>query len=59
LEQAETMALDRSVPQSEGNSQITDPLVTDIFQARQALGANDLPGALRSTQAAQVLAQAN
>ena len=57
LEQAETMALDRSVPQSESSTQITDPLVTDIFQARQALGAKDIAGALHSAEAARVLAQ--
>jgi hypothetical protein len=57
LEQAETMSLDRSVPQSEGSSQITDPLVTDISQARLALGANNIPGALHSAEAAKVLAQ--
>lgn len=57
LEQAETMALDRSVPQSEGGMPIADPLVTDIFQARQALGTNDLQGALHSTQAAQAVAK--
>ena len=57
LEQAETMALDRSVPQSEGSTQITDPLVADISGARQALGAQDIPGALRSAEAAQVLAK--
>jgi hypothetical protein len=57
LEQAETMALDRSVPQSEGSMQITDPLVADISQARQSLGAQNIPGALHSAEAAQVLAQ--
>jgi hypothetical protein len=57
LEQAETMALDRSVPQSEGSTPITDPLVTDISQARQALGAQNIPGALHSAEAARVLAQ--
>lgn len=57
LEQAETMALDRSVPQSEGDVSITDPLVTDISQARLALGANNIPGALHSAEAAKDLAQ--
>jgi len=57
LEQAETMALDRSVPQSEGSMPITDPLVTDIAQAREALGMKDVSGALRSAEAAQALAR--
>jgi hypothetical protein len=52
LEQAETQALDRSVPQSQGNLPITDPLVTRISQARWALGENNIPAALRATQAA-------
>jgi hypothetical protein len=57
LERAETMALDRSVPQSEGRTQITDPLVTDIYESRQALGARNMSGALHSAEAAQGLAQ--
>ncbi len=56
LEQAETRALDRSVPQNSGENPISDPLVNDISQARQALGMKDTPAALRSIAAAQTLA---
>ena len=53
LEQAETRALDRSVPQSAGDNAISDPLVNDIYLARQALGAKNIPGALQSINAAR------
>ncbi|GLR65412.1 hypothetical protein GCM10010909_00900 [Acidocella aquatica] len=56
LEQAETRALDRSVPQNACNNMIMDPLVTDISQARQAFGMKDIPGTLRAIGAAQALA---
>lgn len=56
LEQAESLALNRSVPQGDGNIQITDPLVTDISQAREALGMKDIAGALHATAAAETLA---
>lgn len=52
LEQAETLALTRAVPQSEGNMPITDPQVTRISQARWALGAKNIPRALIAAQAA-------
>ncbi len=58
LEQAETMALDRSVPQSQGNMSSNDPLITNISQARLALGMKDIPGAMRDTQTALTLATA-
>jgi hypothetical protein len=47
--------LDRSVAQNAANNQITDPLVSDIFQARQALGMKDIPGALHLITVAQAL----
>jgi len=56
LERAESLALDRSVPQSEGNNEITDPMIADIARARGALGMKDIAGALHATQAAQTLA---
>jgi len=59
LEQAETQALDRAVPQSQGNMPITDPLVTRISQARWALGENNLPAALHATEAALKWAERN
>ena len=41
LEMAATRALDRSVPLFQTNTAITDPLVVDIRNALQALGAGD------------------
>jgi len=57
LEQAETLALDRSVPYNDYKQAITDPVVSAISQARQALGMKDIPGALRSVAAAQAAAK--
>lgn len=57
LEQAETQALDRSVPYNDYKQAIADPVVTAIYQARQALGMNDIPGALRDVAAAQAAAK--
>lgn len=45
LEEAETRALDRSVPVGDAHNAITSPLITDIYQARQALGNKDIAGA--------------
>jgi len=59
LEQAETQALDRSVPQSEGTMPITDPLVTRISQARWALGTKNIPRALIAANAALAWAERN
>ncbi len=53
LEEAETRALDRSVVASDQTQAISDPVVTNIYQARQALGMNDIPGALRAVAAAK------
>jgi hypothetical protein len=36
LEEVETIALDRSMPQSEGGTEIIDPLVADICKARKS-----------------------
>ncbi len=57
LEQAESMALNRSVPQDQGNMPITDPLITDISQARSALGMKNIPSALHATENALALAK--
>jgi len=53
LEDAETQALDRSVPYSAGGQAISDPVVNDIYQARQALGMKDISGALAAVAAAK------
>jgi len=57
LEEAETQELDRSVPYNDYKQAIADPVITAIYQARQALGTNDVPGALRSVAAAQAAAK--
>lgn len=56
LEQAETLALDRTVAQSGANMPSNDPLIIDISEARNALGKKDIQRALRDTQAALSLA---
>ena len=53
LEDAETQALDRSVPYNAGGQPVTDPVVSDISQARQALGIKDIAGALNAVAAAK------
>lgn len=47
LEQAETRQLDRSVAPSRASDPIGGPVVTEINQARQALGNGDRDGAIR------------
>ena len=47
LEQAETRQLDRSVAPSRANDAISGPVVSEISQARQALGNGDQAGAIR------------
>lgn len=59
LEQAESLALDRSVPQSAGIVPSADPLVADISQARRALGMKDIPLALFATESALTVAKAH
>lgn len=56
LEEAETRALDRSVPYHDNNKAIGDPVVTEISQARTALGSNDTAGAQRAIAAARNIA---
>lgn len=53
LEEAETRALDRSVVASDQTHAIAGPVVTNIYQARQALGNNNISGALSSVAAAK------
>ena len=57
LEEAETQALDRSVPYNDYKQAIAGPVVSAISQARQALGMKDIPGALRAVAAARAAAQ--
>jgi hypothetical protein len=45
MERAETLILTRSVPQSEGDQASMNPVVNQVEQARQALGAHDTAGA--------------
>ncbi len=47
LEQAETRLLDRSVPPSRASEPIRGPLVSQVGNARQALGHGDIPGSIR------------
>jgi len=47
LEEAETALLQRSVPQTQTNYLSNDPVVAQIGQARDALGAHDKTGAVR------------
>ena len=56
LEMAETRALDRSVPYLQTNSVDRSPLVTQINQALQQLGAGDRAGAMQAIEAAIPLA---
>jgi len=53
LEEAETRALDRSVPYNDNDKPATDPVVTSISQALQALGMKDIAGAHRAIDAAR------
>ncbi len=48
LEQAETQILQRSVPQTQVDYTSSDPIVTQIEQARMALGNRDNHGAIQS-----------
>jgi len=59
LEQAETMALSRSVPKGQGSMPITDPLISDISQARWALGEKNIPASIRNTETALAWAKAH
>lgn len=52
LEDAETLALTRSVPYSAGAQPDSSPLVKSIDSALQALGSNDLIGAAHYTDVA-------
>ena len=52
LEDAETLALTRSVPYSAGGQPASSPLVKTINSALQALGSNDLIGAAHYTDLA-------
>jgi hypothetical protein len=52
LERAETRALDRSVPQGEERVVAEDPLTEATGQARAALAAGDVAGAIRVIDAA-------
>jgi hypothetical protein len=47
LERAEARQLDRSVAPSRANDPITGPVITEISNARQALGNGDREGAIR------------
>ena len=47
LEQAETKILTRAVPQTQTDYASQDPMVSQIQQARTALGSNDRSGALQ------------
>ena len=57
LEDAETQRLDRSVPYTAGGQAISDPVINDIYQARQALGMKDVSGALAAVAAAKAAMQ--
>jgi hypothetical protein len=46
LERAEARQLDRSVAPSQASDPITTPIVTQIANARQALGSGDIGGAI-------------
>ncbi|HTU53919.1 MAG TPA: hypothetical protein VMF62_08095 [Acetobacteraceae bacterium] len=52
LEDAETLALTRSVPYNAGGQPATSPLVSNISAALQALGSNDLISAAHYTDLA-------
>ncbi len=53
LEEAETRALDRSVPYNDYNKPVDDPLIDEITEARQALGRGDKDAVQRLIEAAQ------
>ena len=57
LERAETRALDRSVPLFQTSTPSGDPLVAQINQALQLLGARDRMGAMQAVQQALTEAQ--
>ena len=57
LEQAETEALDRSVPYHDYNQPDQDPLINEITEARQALGQGDLARVATLIRAAQAQAK--
>ncbi len=52
LEMAQTRLLDRSVAIGQTGTPIQDPLIGQIYTARQALGANDRQGSLQAIDAA-------
>lgn len=52
LENAETLALTRSVPYNQAGQRDDSPLVMNLYSARQALGKGDLAGAKHFTDLA-------
>ena len=56
LERAEARALDRSVPLFQTDKPVEDPLVTQIRQARIALGSNDIDHATQLIASASDMA---
>lgn len=57
LERAETRALDRAVPPPLADTPVEDPLIAAIRQARLALAANDIPGAMQFIDSARSVAE--
>ena len=57
LEEAETRALDRSVPYNDNDKSISGPVVDNITAARTALGNKDTKGAMTAVEAAEAAAK--